>query len=384
MISLNDNSVLVLIQLFGGNDGLNTIIPIESYDILMKHRGNIMIPEKKILKIDNNIGLHPSLCELRNLYDNDELLIINDVGYPTQNRSHFKSLDIWTTGSNFNKTLSTGWLGRSLDLKHPNYPNNYPNEKFKDPIAISIGSAVADVCQGIMTNYSHVLNTLNSFPQFLKEPLDKQSDNRMNMLKFINTSIDSTNSYNKRLESIVKKGISFADYPENNELAQGLKKVVTLLSGGSTTRIFHLSLSGFDTHAYQTDKENQEKGTHAFLLKQLSEAISIFHKDLKNIGHHKRVLTATYSEFGRQIKSNNSFGTDHGDAAPMFLFGHGLTNSMIGKLPKIENYLDDQAAVPLQFDFRDVFASIINKTMSLSPTEIESVFNKEIASIPLF
>jgi len=156
-INPNNDKILVLIQLNGGNDGLNTFIPLDHYDLLANVRPNVIIPENRILPMTDNLGMHTNLTGLKQLYDNSQMSIIRDVGYPNQNRSHFRSTDIWTSGSPSNENWTTGWLGRKMENDTPTYPENFPNSDFPDPFAISIGSSVSETCQGTSSNFSLAL-----------------------------------------------------------------------------------------------------------------------------------------------------------------------------------------------------------------------------------
>ncbi|MCC6369681.1 MAG: hypothetical protein IT236_01615, partial [Bacteroidia bacterium] len=247
----NDN-ILVLIQLVGGNDSLNTLVPLESYDNLVKHRQNILIPQNKLL-ISNTIGFHPATQGLYNLFKEGEMCAVNNIGYPLPNRSHFRSMDIWNSGSPSGEQWNTGWLGRLLDLFHAEFPANYPNQNFPDPLAITIGNIASDTCQGKFHNFSHVVDSLDTFIELDKCAVGTIKNKQYADLSgYINSTITLTNSYTKQIELAASKGKSLAIYPQNNQLAQELKIAAKLISGGLNTKIYVLSLGGFDTHAYQT------------------------------------------------------------------------------------------------------------------------------------
>ncbi|MFN8295432.1 MAG: DUF1501 domain-containing protein [Chitinophagales bacterium] len=374
----NNDNILVIIQLIGGNDSLNTIIPLDMYDHLMKHRSNIMIEEKRTLKINDFNAFHPKLEKIYELSKNGQFCCIQNVGYPNQNRSHFRSMDIWNTASDSNVMLSSGWIGRYLDIFHPKYPVGYPNKKFPTPLVMTVGDLVADTCQGINTNFSYVMNHLNSIELLEEYSVNELAkDQKMKaQLLFYNDVIKLTNGYSEVIKQAQQKGKNSVDYPDDNILAQQLKLVAKLISGGLGTKIYTLTLGGFDTHLSQTTEETTE-GIHATLLKTLSEAVYAFQMDLNKLGLSERILTMTYTEFGRQIASNASRGTDHGCAGSMYFFSNHFKNSIIGKNPIIEDELEKQAALDMEYDFRDVFATILNKWFKADNDNIDHIFSRK-------
>lgn len=381
--SYQKDRVMVVIQLIGGNDGLNSLIPLDQYGQLTKHRSNILIEEKNILKITDENGFHPALESFRDLFVEQKLCCIQDVGYARQNRSHFRSMDIWNSGSPSDEMWSSGWLGRFLDFQHSAYPDNYPNIEFPDPLSLNIGNFVADTCQGQFSNYSYAINSFEE-ATLLQEREFREDINSFvkKQLDFLNNTTRLTNKYTERVLRAANKGSSLIEYSEKNLLAQQLKMVAQLISGGLGTRIYTLTMGGFDTHAFQT-AEKTDEGWHANLLTQLSEAISLFQRDLEKLKISDKVLLFTYSEFGRQIASNHSKGTDHGDAAPMFITGSCLKNSIVGKNPVIRDELEHQAGVPLQYDFRDVYGTLLKDWLGIEKVVVESIFKKPLAEIDL-
>ncbi|MEZ5002428.1 MAG: DUF1501 domain-containing protein [Chitinophagales bacterium] len=380
----NNSNILVLIQLHGGNDGLNSVIPLDGYDNLVNLRKNIIIKENDIIKVSDTLGFHPKLAEISQMFLDGDFGIIQNVGYELQNRSHFRSMDIWNSGSPSDQQWSTGWLGRYLDNLHEGYPVNYPSESFKDPLAINIGNIVADTCQGVSANYSYALDNLKNTRIIDEHEVYKQNLNNefLKELQFLNSSTVLANAYTKRVETAAEKGSNVGNYPDNNNLAQQLKMVAKLISGGLTTQIYTLTLSGFDTHAYQTMEDTNE-GFHAVLLKQLSQAVYAFQNDLKQLGLSHRVMGMTYSEFGRQIKSNSANGTDHGNAAPIFLFGSRLKQQVIGKNPVIHKTVEDQTGLPVELDFRDVYSSVLVDWMKTDKKMVDEVFKRPSTIIPI-
>lgn len=382
----NNNKILVFIHLFGGNDGLNTIIPIDQYENLYKHRKNIIIDEKKILKTKfATIGLHPSINKFNILLNEGYMSIIQNVGYPSPNRSHFRSTDIWNTGSPANKMWTSGWLGRYFDLQHNSYPLGYPNNNYKDPLSINIGIKPSDLSQGKNTNYSYSLNNLidfNLFPEYI-EKIDTNNINFSNEINFIASTIKLTNSYTKRIEKANLYGRNFERYDDDFELAQQLKIVAKLINGGLETKFYTLQMNGFDTHGQQT-LDDTSLGSHANLLLELSESIYSFINDLRKMNALDRVTLVVSTEFGRQIKSNNSRGTDHGCASPMFIFTENINKPIYGDNPIIKNELVKQEAIDFQFDFRDIFGSILLQWLNQDSNSINNIFERNFSPINLF
>ena len=379
----NDN-VLVLIQLNGGNDGLNTIIPLDHYDLLANVRSNVLIPEDEILKIENTVGLHPSMTGLKNIYDNAQMGIIRDVGYPNQNRSHFRSSDIWTSGSPADETWTTGWLGRKFEVEAPDYPVDYPNETFPDPFALSIGSNVSETCQGTVTNFSLALSDPTSI-SVLNTGADSELPDTPygRELAYLRTTIEQANAYGEVISGAAEKGENIsANYPDE-KLAQQLKAIALLISGGLKTKVYIANLGGFDTHANQVETGDPTVGNHATLMTRISEAVSAFQEDLRLIGLEERVLTMTFSEFGRRIRSNDSNGTDHGTAAPMMLFGSCVNPGILGGTSALPDQPSQSDGVPMQFDFRNVYGSVLKDWLGIEEEEVKNLLYPDFTALPI-
>lgn len=353
------DKILVLVQLNGGNDGLNTLIPLDQYDKLKNARGSILIPENQILPLTGTLGFHPQMTGMKSLFDEGKIGIIQSVGYPDQNRSHFRSLEIWASGSPSNQFWNTGWAGRYLDGEAPGYPIGYPNATAPHPFAISMGYLVSETCQGDVANYAVALTDPFS-PSNLAEWDGNEYTGTLYGYEYdyVRNAIAMTNQYSEKIAQAANLGNNIVEYPDT-QLAQQLKNVALLASGGLQTRIYTVSLGGFDTHGGQASFENPSFGTHGNLLKTLSDAIKAFQDDLSALGLEDRVLGMTFSEFGRQIRENGSLGTDHGTAAPMFLFGACTQGLIVGDNPQIPANVSPQEGVSMQFDFRDVYGSIL-------------------------
>ncbi len=383
--AINDENdrVLILIQLSGGNDGLNTIIPLDQYDNLFRARENVIIPENQILPGTDTIGFHPSMTGMKQLFDDQLMSIVQSVGYPNQNRSHFRSIEVWNTASDVDEYLRTGWLGRYLGDQFPDYPENYPNTDFPDPFAISMGYQVADTCQGSASNFSIALTdpfNLRQLPE--TDNPNMGSSLYQEELSYLTETIAKTNIYATRIGESANLGNSMVTYPDT-ELAQQLKNVAQLISGGLQTKIYTVSLGGFDTHAVQVVDGEPTIGHHADLLDILSGAVTAFQRDLIAMGLEQRVVGMTFSEFGRQIKSNGGFGTDHGTAAPLLLFGHCVKHQILGHNPEIPNQVEVQEGVPMQYDFRDVYGSVLMDWFGLTEDKVKQIIHSGFQYLPL-
>jgi len=382
MINSDNDRVLVLIQLNGGNDGLNMLIPIDQYEGLNKVRPGLIIPESSVISLNDTTGFHNNMIGAKRLYEDGKLAVIQSVGYPDQNRSHFRSTDIWTSASASDEYLTSGWLGRYLDLQYPGYPIGYPNEEFKDPFAITLGTVVSETCQGTQSNFSFTLVNEASI-KIVEETVAGESSIQCynDELDFIRTSIKQSNAYATRVLDAFDKGNNQVTYPDNN-LARQLSTVANLISGGLQTKIYVVSIGGFDTHANQVLIGDTQNGTHAELLRTVSDAIKSFTDDLNQLGIEDRVVGMTFSEFGRQIRANNSFGTDHGTAAPLIVFGTCINAGIYGENPQIDDNIAPQEGVPMQFDFRSVYASLLVDWLGATESDVRAVLFNDFQKIP--
>ena len=325
-----DDRVLVLIQLSGGNDGLNTVIPLEFYDAYHAARANIAIPEDKILRLNgvDKTGIHPAMPEMQQLFAAGKLAILQAVSYPQPNFSHFRATDIWLTGADAGQVLPTGWAGRYLDEQYPQFPQHYPNPDMPDPLAIQVGSLVSPALQGPALTMGMAISNPNSFYDLINDRSDPVADTRAgDQLAYIREMSIKTDQYAGVIKKAAQKVTRQSDcYPAagKNPLADQLKIVARLVAGGLKTRFYLVSMGGFDTHAKQVETADTTTGAHARLLGRLSEAINAFQDDLAMLQAEDRVVGMTFSEFGRRIQSNASGGTDHGAAAPVFVFGKNV------------------------------------------------------------
>lgn len=377
--------VLVIIQLNGGNDGLNMVIPLDQYDNLNIVRPNIILPKNKILKLgDYNTGIHPAMTGLDRLYKEGKMQVVQSVGYPQPNFSHFRATDIWHSASDSNQVLTSGWVGRYLADEYANYPVGYPNTVMPDPLAIQIGSFLSPAFQGPAVNMGMAISDPVNFYNLLNGIQSPAPNNNAGKeLTYIRQVSQQTQQYANVIKTAATKVTSQVTYPSGNSLADQLKIVARLIGGGLKTRIYTVNIGSFDTHASQVNTGATETGTHATLLQKLSDAIKAFMDDLTVMGASKRVVGMTFSEFGRRIKSNAGNGTDHGAAAPLILFGDAIQNGVLGSNPIISATASVNDNLPMQYDFRSVYASLLSQWFCVSATVLQSVMLKDFQSLPL-
>ena len=378
--------VLVIIQMNGGNDGLNMVIPKEGYSNYFNARTNIAIPENKILALNGNAktGLHPAMTGLQNLFNEGKLSVIQSVGYPSPNFSHFRATDIWMSATDSNQVVNSGWAGRYLNEEYANYPNGYPNSSMPDPLAIQIGSVTSLALQGPASTMGMSITNPTTFYNLvggIQDPAPPTPAGKE--LSYIRLVAQQTQQYATVIKSAASLVPQQVNYPANNSLADQLKIVARLVKGGLKTRIYMVSIGGFDTHSVQVNTTDTTSGTHANLMGNLSGAIKAFMDDLQFLGIQDRVIGMTFSEFGRRIKSNSSIGTDHGAAAPLFLFGTQVQSGVLGSNPIIPTNATVNDNIPHQYDFRSVYASILQSWFCASPTTLESVLLKNFQLLPV-
>ena len=384
----NDH-VLVLIQLNGGNDGLNTVIPLDQYSALSSARSNILIPSSQVLSLNNHpeTGLHPSMAGIQQLYNNGKVNIVQGVSYPSPNFSHFRATDIWLTASDSNQSLTTGWAGRYLDYEYPNYPVGYPNSTMPDPLAIEIGSTVSLGFQGPAVSMGMSLTSATDFYNLINGIQDPAPNTLYgHELSYIRQVSQQSQAYTAVIIAAANMVTSQTpSYPAagTNSLADQLKIVARLIGGGLKTKIYMVSLGGFDTHSNQTDLGSPTTGNHADLLSKLSAGIAAFQDDLNYLGVADRVIGMTFSEFGRRIISNGSFGTDHGTGAPMMLFGDAVQSGIIGVNPAIPANANVNSNVAMQYDFRSVYSSVLNQWFCVPDTDLNQIMLQNFQLLPL-
>jgi len=370
--------VLVVVQLLGGNDGLNTVVPhgIDGYN---RARRFLRLPASQIQKITPEIGLHPAMSAMARLAEKGKLAIVQGVGYPNPDRSHFRSMEIWETAKleNDAKSLETGWLGRALDAQG--------RKVGADPLGLHVGARTLPLALRTKKTEVPSLESLESYQlkitgtdqerkttrKALSQLAQVERRSEDPLLGFIRQTTLSAYESSDRIEQLAKKPAGTTKYP-NFGLARRLELIARIIKAGFGTRIFYTSLDGFDTHANQL-------GSHAALLTELSDSIGAFHEDLTAAGQADRVALLTFSEFGRRVQENASQGTDHGAAAPVFVAGPLAKAGLIGAHPSLDD-LDD-GDLKFHTDFRRVYAAVLGDWLGCKP---EPVVGNGFDPLPIF
>ncbi len=384
-----EDNVLVLIQLTGGNDGLHTLVPLDMYDRLQAARPGFALPENDLLPLmgQDTLALHKKMSHLQNLYSEGKVTFIQNVGYPNQNFSHFRSTDIWLTASDEDVILETGWLGRSMDHFHPDFPNNYPTEEFPDPIGVQTGVFVSPGFLGQSASYGYAIDDPDFFYQLIADTDDTPTDTPYgHELSFIRQTARQSNQYSEVIRNAAtsQENLSRLYPPEKeNELADQMKIIARMIGGGLKTRIYMATIGGFDTHAKQIEDGDPNEGLHAELLHKVSEAMNAFQDDIQRMGISDKVLTMTFSEFGRRVASNGSRGTDHGAAAPMILMSSGIDGQVIGNNPVLPENAAWDDNIEMEIDFRSVYATVLRDWFCIPEDKIREILFGDFDLIPL-
>lgn len=382
----NTDHIVVIVQLNGGNDGLNMVIPLENFSNYVAARPNIYIPENKVLKLNGitKTGLHPAMTGLQTMFNEGKLNVIHSVGYPQPSFSHFRATDIWMSASDSNNVVNSGWAGRYLNYEYPNFPNGYPNSSMKDPLAIQIGSATSLTFQGPAVSMGMSISNPSSFYNLVNGVQDTAPNTPAGKeLTFLRQIAQQTQQYATVVKDAAAKVTTQVTYPTGNSLADQLKIVARLIKGGLQTRVYMVNYGGFDTHSAQVNSTDTSTGSHANLLGNVSNAIKAFQDDLKFLDIEERVIGMTFSEFGRRIKSNASTGTDHGSAAPSFVFGKNVMGGVTGDTPMFGATVSVNDNIPFQYDFRSVYATILSNWLCVNDQDLQQVMLKNFQTMPL-
>lgn len=371
----NSDRILVLIRLKGGNDGLNMIIPVYDYGTYQSYRPTIRVPQDQITDLGGGIGIPSYMDGMHSLWQDGKMKVVHDVGYPDQSLSHFRSSDIWASGSDAGQQLASGWLGRFLENEFPDYLVNPPEE----PPAIQIGGAGNLVfTNSDLFNMSVIVNNPQELAQIaqngqLYDPTDVPDCYYGEQLTFMRSVANSTFKYAGVINQAYSAATNAVDYQFN--LGAQLALVARLIKGGLGTQLYMVELDGFDTHALQTQ-------THPFLLFQLSQAVKAFYDDLAEGGVAHRVLCMTHSEFGRRIEQNASGGTDHGAASPLLVFGNGVNgNGFVGTQPNLQN-LDNTGNLIYSVDFRRIYATVLEYWLCIESADVDGVLGQSFERLP--
>jgi uncharacterized protein (DUF1501 family) len=395
-----NDRVLVILQMHGGNDGINSLIPVDEYEKYYNLRPNIAIPAKnsarKMIQLDGTlplnvqVGLHPDMNHMKAMYDEGRMTVVQGVSYENNNGSHFRGRDISFMGGGADDYYTSGWIGRYFAQEYAplSYPEDFPNPDMLDPLALEMGNDLSLIFHqtgNIPTSISLDSN-VKGFKEIVEE-LQGFNEERTNIdprgipPDFLNGSPyfkemqwilgleDKTEDYAERLYQVWLAGgeqeqVTYPErYPFNaprgsmsNGLTPQLQLIARLLAGGCKTKVFLVRIGGFDTHADQVEKYDPTMGMHAALMYHISSAMNAFQKDLRQRGLEDRVLTVTTSEFGRRLDSNGSYGTDHGTGGPVFIFGKGVQPGVLGTVPNLDA---NDRNVEMQFDYRQIYSNIV-------------------------
>jgi uncharacterized protein (DUF1501 family) len=387
-----DGTILVILQMAGGNDGLNTVIP-HGNDLYYKARPRIAIKADQVLKLNDDVGLHPGLAGLKELYDGGKLSVIQGVGYPNPNRSHFRSTEIWQTASDSERFEKYGWLGRYFDnacsgcdptvgvnigrqmpqaftAKHPQgvSVDNPQNYKF-----ISSGDggdgAMMEQSYRELNEQGEPVNPGGTIAAINGPATPRAKGSVMDFLE--RTALDAQVS-SDQIRAISSRTENKATYPAS-QLGNSLRLVAKLIGGGLPTRVFYVSQGGYDTHTNQP-------GAHERLLRDLGDSVKSFCADMTAQGNLGRVLLMTFSEFGRRVADNANSGTDHGAAAPMFVIGDHVKAGLLGKYPSLAAADLYQGDLKYTVDFRSVYAAVLEGWLK---TKSEPVLGKRFSPLPI-
>lgn len=380
LLNNEEDRILVLIRLKGGNDGLNTIIPVFDYSSYARYRPNIRINQNQMTNLNDSFAIPNQLGDVLPFWKEDAMRVVQNVGYPEQNLSHFSSSDIWASAKQESdlQLEKSGWLGRYLGDIYPDYLENAPSA----PPAIQIGGF------GSLTfNNMEAVNmsVTVSEPEELEDiaengqlyPLDNLPDCVFgDQLGYLRTLTNSTFIYAENISAASERGTNAVDYNENNPLARQLRTVARLIKGNLGTKLYTVTLDGFDTHAGQLPN-------HGRLMSWLGSAINSFYTDLSAGGWGDKVLSMTYSEFGRRIQQNASNGTDHGAAAPLMLFGSALNGSgFVGPNPDLQN-LDETGNLKYDIDFRQVYATVLEEWLCVDGGTVDTILGQHYERLSL-
>ena len=347
---------LVVIQLSGGNDGLNTLIPYRN-DLYYSNRQGISIPKNRLIDMNGELGLNENLSPLKALYDKGYLSIINNVGYPNPNRSHFRSTDIWHTASNASEYLDSGWMGRYIDQygKKP-----YTGIEVDDSLSLILKGRTIN---GVATKDAKKMFN-NAKTPFFSKVLETQTETHLSEhnLGYLYKTMVGAKSSAKYIYETSKTSTSTKSYP-NNPFAKQLKTTAEFINSKLETKVYYVSMGGFDTHANQANRQSR-------LLKTYSEAMDVFVKDLEASDSFKDTLIVTFSEFGRRVQQNAAGGTDHGAANNLFVIGKNLKKpGLYNDSPDLMN-LDKNGDLKYTIDFRSVYATLLDQWLDASHSKV--------------
>jgi len=351
------NKVVVILQLSGGNDGLNTVIPVRN-DLYYKARPKLGIEKTKALSLTDEVGLHPALTGFKELYDDGSLGILNGIGYPNPDRSHFRSMDIWQTGTQSNEYVTHGWVGRYLDAQCQGC--DHPTQAIELDDVLSLAMKGEHVKGIAVKDPRRLYGTANE--KFFRDVMkNHKDDGGEKPVDYLYKTMAETLSSADYIFQQSKLHPSSAQYPAT-DLGNSMKTIASLIFSDINTKVYYVSLGSFDTHI------NQE-GQQQRLFTEMNEAVKAFVSDLKANNRFNDVLLFTFSEFGRRVSQNASAGTDHGTANNMFLVSGGLKQKgMINEMPSLSDL--DEGDLKYHTDFKNVYATVLKKWLNADDEKI--------------
>jgi uncharacterized protein (DUF1501 family) len=351
------NKVMVILQLSGGNDGLNTVIPIRN-DIYYRERPRLGVAKEKALQLTDEVGLHPALVSLKELFDDGSLGILNNVGYPNPDRSHFRSMDIWQTGSASDQYITTGWLGRYLDAQCKGCDKPTYALEIDDVLSLALKGENSKAIA--MKDPRRLFGTSNE--KFFKDVLkDHRNGTGEQPVDYLYKTMSETLSSANYIFQQSKLHPTTTTYP-NTELGNGLKTIASLIFSDINTKVYYISLGSFDTHVAQEGQQQR-------LFTEMNDAVKAFTKDLKENNRFNDVLLFTFSEFGRRVSQNASNGTDHGTANNMFLVSGGLKQKgIINEMPDLSDL--QEGDLKYKIDFKNVYATVLKNWLEADDATI--------------
>ncbi|MBL8004993.1 MAG: DUF1501 domain-containing protein [Candidatus Kapabacteria bacterium] len=381
---MNNDNIVIIIQLFGGNDGLNTIVPAEDDNYYNLRPGISVVKDTAVRILGSDVFLHPALVEnvhnggMLNLLEQGNLAVIENVGYENPNLSHFRSTDIWLSGinsSNPDVRLDTGWVGRYFERNLTNFPLVIP----EDPLAIQIGGSLSMLLKSQSGDMGITLRDPDSFFQKGagltpdEDYFDPATNNYQEEFNFIRTIAKQSDVYSQKVKAAFDKGTNVVNYSQG--FAQQLRLISRLISGGLKSKVYMCFMGGFDTHVQQQQSDNL--GFHPSLLNNLSNGICQFMDDAIQQGFGEKVVGLTISEFGRRPFENGSRGTDHGAASVQFVFGRNVNAAVYGNPPDLENFTNNGDIV-YQNDYRRVYVDILESWFEETPETIEQILGAKV------
>ena len=353
-----DNPILLILQLDGGNDGLNTLVPYGD-DAYYRARPNVAIKPDKVLKLNEHLGLHPELVELKRMYDEGQLALIQNVGYPNPNRSHFTSTEIWQQSTVFDPTqprdVLDGWIGRYFEQQCANVVSPALGMQIGERSTLAFASRTP---RGVTIANPTIMEWRKHERGLRSVHKAKANAAANDDFAYVQQLGQSTLTLADRIRAArqAKSRVEYAPY----QLSQSLKLVGQLIAAELPTRVYYTSITGFDTHVTQDFR-------HGGLMQEVSQAVSTFARDMKAAGHWDRIVVMTFSEFGRRLKENASLGTDHGAANMMFVAGGAVTPGLHGVAPDLKD-LDD-GDIKQKIDFREVYAGVLRDWFGVRDTK---------------